>query len=199
METLCRLSYRGRADFPFGAGTGPPRYTLRRSQGESESDRIKVPYAVAAPAAQGELQRLMEAIGQLDDRALLNASRCFGWTRADLLVHVHLGLQEMLLGLVDPTDAEPDTDAASYWRTDPPSNDPGSDELDNIRFARLLASAYRRPTGLIGHLRPTAEGVCRAIEALSTTTPCLWVGAESPNPRRCTLLVVLHPLQVVRG
>jgi uncharacterized protein (TIGR03083 family) len=131
---------------------------------------MKVPYAVAVPAAQGQLQRLMEAVGQLDDRAMLAASRCFGWTRADLLVHVHFGLQEMLLGLVDPTDAEPDTDAASYWRADPPSNDPSSDELDNIRFARLLASAYRRPTGLIGHLRPTAEGVCRAIEALSAPT-----------------------------
>jgi uncharacterized protein (TIGR03083 family) len=128
---------------------------------------MKVPYAVAAPAAQGELQRLMEAVGQLDDRALLAASRCFGWTRADLLVHVHLGLQEMLLGLVDPTYAEPDTNAASYWRSEPPSNDRGSDELDNIRFLRLVASAYRRPTGLIGHLRPASEGVCRAIEALS--------------------------------
>ena len=126
---------------------------------------MNVPYAVAAAAMQGELRRLLEAATQLDDRAMLEASRCLGWSRTDLLVHVHLGLQEMLLGLVDPTGAEPDTDAASYWRAEPPSNDPGSDELDNLRFARLLASAYRRPTGLLGHLRPTLAGVSRAIEA----------------------------------
>ena len=126
---------------------------------------MEVPYAVAAAAVQGELRRLLGVVAQLHDRAMLASSRCFGWTRADVLVHVHLGLQEMLLGLVDPTDAEPDTDAASYWRAEPPSNDPGSDELDNLRFARLVASAYRRPTGLIGHLRPTADGVARAIEA----------------------------------
>jgi uncharacterized protein (TIGR03083 family) len=127
---------------------------------------MNVPYAVAAAAMQGQLRRLLQAVDHLDDRALLESSRCLGWSRADVLAHVHLGLQEMLLGLVDPTDADPDTDAASYWRVEPPSNDPGSDELDNLRFARLLASAYRRPTGLLGHLRPTVAGVSRAIEAL---------------------------------
>jgi hypothetical protein len=128
---------------------------------------MNVPHAVAAPAVLGELGRLLEVAEQLDDRALLARSRCFGWTRIDLLAHVHLAVQDMLLGLVDPTDAEPDTDAASYWRAEPPINDPDSDELDNVRFARLLASAYRRPTGLIGHLRPTVHGVVRAVEALS--------------------------------
>ena len=127
---------------------------------------MDVAYAVAAPATHGQLRRLVGAAEQLDDRALLASSRCFGWTRADVLAHTLLGLQDMLVALVDPTDDEPDTDAASYWRSDPPSNDPGSDELDNVRFARLLASAYRRPTGLIGHLRPTADGVARAIDAL---------------------------------
>lgn len=128
---------------------------------------MNVPYAVAAPAVLGELQRLVKVVEQLDDRALLVSSRCFGWTRADLLAHVHLALHDMLVALVDPTDAKPDTDAASYWRAEPPSNDPASDELDNLRFARLLASAYRRPTGLIGHLRPTIDAVVRAVGQLS--------------------------------
>jgi hypothetical protein len=68
---------------------------------------------------------------------------------------------------VDPTDAEPDTDAASYWRAEPPTIDPDSDELDNVRFARLFASACRRPTGLISHLRPTTHGETRAVDMLS--------------------------------
>lgn len=46
------------------------------------------------------------------------ARRCRGWTVGDLIVHVYLGLQDMLLGLVAPTDAEPDTGAATYWRAE---------------------------------------------------------------------------------
>ena len=170
METLCRLSYRGRAELGVRVGTDPPRYTLRRSQGESESepDERSVRGGRSGRCSASSRSGLLEVAEQLDDRALLARSRCFGWTRLDLLAHVHLGRAgHVARGWSIPTDAEPDTDAASYWRTEPPTNDPDSDELDNVRFARLLASAYRRPTGLIGHLRPTVHGVVRAVEALS--------------------------------
>jgi hypothetical protein len=42
---------------------------------------------------------LLDAFGQLDDRAMLATSGCFGWNVGDVLTHVHLGLQEMLLAL----------------------------------------------------------------------------------------------------
>ena len=168
METLCLLSYRGRAGSRPGRHRPTKIHTAPRPGRIGKWGPMEVPYAVAGPALLGQLRRLVGVAGHLDDRALLASSRCLGWTRADVLAHVHLALQDMLLALVAPTDAEPDTDAASYWRTDPPSNDPDSDELDNLRFARLLASAYRRPTGLIGHLRPTGEGVARAVSQLST-------------------------------
>lgn len=84
-----------------------------------------------------------------------------------MLVHVHLGLQEMLLGIVTPTEDRPDTDAAGYWSLDVPTNDPGADRVAGARFVRLMgAAAYRRPVGLVGHLRPTAEGVATAVAAL---------------------------------
>lgn len=109
---------------------------------------------------------LAVAVG-LTDEELLAASRCRGWTVGDVLVHVHLGLQEMLLGIVAPTTAEPDTDAAGYWRAELPTNDVDADRVAQIRFVRLLGAAYRRPSGLVAHLRPTAEGVASAAASLS--------------------------------
>lgn len=101
-----------------------------------------------------QLSTLMNACTDLDDDQLLAASRCRGWTVSDVIVHVHLGLQDMLLGLVAPTNAEPDTDAASYWRAGLSTNDSDADQVAAARFVRLLGAAYRRPTGLVHHLRP---------------------------------------------
>ena len=49
---------------------------------------------------------------------------------ADVLVHVHLGLQEMPLGMQHTTDAAATTDATDYWRSAPPSTDPSADDVD---------------------------------------------------------------------
>lgn len=113
------------------------------------------------------LHGLVEAAAGLADRELLASSRCHGWTVGDVLVHVHMGLQEMLLGVVSPTDAEPDTDAAGYWRHDVPSNDPNADDLAPVRFTRLVGAAYRRPSGVVGHLLPTTRGLERAVAAMT--------------------------------
>jgi uncharacterized protein (TIGR03083 family) len=110
------------------------------------------------------LQALRAVADGLDDDQLLAPSRCRGWTAGDVLVHVHLGLQEMLLGVVSPTDRAPDTDAASYWRTD--GTDPGASPAGHVRFVRLMGSAYRRPTGIVSHLRPTADALGAAVGAL---------------------------------
>lgn len=113
------------------------------------------------------LSGLLAVAETLDDTDLLAAGRCRGWTVGDTLVHVHLGLQDMLLGLVHPTDRAPDTDAAGYWSVPVPRSDPDADPVAGIRFVRALGAAYRRPTGAVGHLRPTADGVLRAAGALA--------------------------------
>ncbi|HEU0102029.1 MAG TPA: maleylpyruvate isomerase N-terminal domain-containing protein [Mycobacteriales bacterium] len=128
----------------------------------------------ARDAFLGALSRLAEVAGGLDDDALLTPSRCLGWTTGDVLVHVHLGLQEMLLGVVSPTGAEPDTDAAGYWRVPAPVTDAGPDEgadadadrLAGAQFVRRLGAAYRRPSGVVGHLRPTVDGLATAVGAM---------------------------------
>jgi uncharacterized damage-inducible protein DinB len=111
----------------------------------------------------GALDALLDVATDLDDDQLMAASRCRGWSVADVLVHVHLGLQEMLLGIVTPTDAEPDTDAAAYWRSPVPATDRDADATTQVRFVRLLSASYRRPTGLVHHLRPTAEAIGNVV------------------------------------
>lgn len=126
---------------------------------------MQVAHGTGRDAFLQALDALLSAVEGLEDEAILAASRCRGWTVADVLVHVHLGLQECLLGLLDPTAVAPDTDAAGYWRVELPTNDAGADALAGVRFVRLLAAAYRRPSGVVGHLRPTVQGVARAVRS----------------------------------
>lgn len=127
---------------------------------------MHVEHGAGREAFEQALGALLRVADGLDDEQLLAASRCRGWTVGDVLVHVHLGVQEMLLGVVSPTALPPDADAASYWRAEVPSTDPGADAVAAVRFVRLLAAAYRRPTGLVRHLRTTADGLGRAVSAL---------------------------------
>jgi hypothetical protein len=127
---------------------------------------MHVPHAEASTAFLDELDLFATTVTGLDDASLVAASFCTGWTVGDVIVHVHMGLQEMLLGLVSPAASAPDTDAASYWTAALPTNDSQADRLDNVRFVRLLGAAYRRPTGLVRHLLPTVEGVRSAVTTL---------------------------------
>ncbi len=128
---------------------------------------MQVEHPAGARACAAAIRALLAASGPLDDAALVEPSRCPGWSRLNALMHVHLGLQDMLLGMVSPTDAEPDVDAASYWRTDPPSNDASSDPIDHIGFLHRFCTAYRRPSAAVGHLRHTAETVAGAVERMA--------------------------------
>ncbi|OZM76147.1 maleylpyruvate isomerase N-terminal domain-containing protein [Pseudonocardia sp. MH-G8] len=125
---------------------------------------MRVEHDVGKAAFLDGLRTLRVAVDDLDDQQLLAPSRCRGWSAVDLLVHVHLGLQEMLLGVVTPAAGAPDTDAAGYWRTLPPPT--GADGVSHVRFVRLMASAYRVPTSAVGHLRETAEALAHAAGSL---------------------------------
>jgi len=126
---------------------------------------MHVDHEVARTLFLDELDALLQVCEGLDDVDLVAASRCLGWTVGDVLVHVHLGLQDMLLGLVSPTESPADTDAASYWRHQIPTNDPEADAFAGMRFVRQLGAAYRKPSGIVGHMRPTASGVMRVVRS----------------------------------
>jgi uncharacterized protein (TIGR03083 family) len=124
---------------------------------------MRVEHDRAQDAFLDALRVFMGAVRRLSDSKLLAPSRCRGWSVGDVAVHVHFGLQEMLLGIVAPTDEQPDTDAATYWRAETQGD---GDQLAQIRFVRLVGAAYQRPTGIVQHLRPTAEGIATAVDAL---------------------------------
>ena len=119
----------------------------------------------AADAVLAALDVLETTLRGLRDEDLLAASRCRGWTAGDVWAHVHLGLQEMLLGLVTPTGAAADTDAVQYWRAEGGGDD--ASRTPQVRFVRLLSSAYREPTGLVAHALPTIAGVRSAVSHLA--------------------------------
>lgn len=127
---------------------------------------MRVDHGDGVTAFLAAVESFGRVVDEMTDERLLDRSRCHGWVVADVLVHVHLGLQEMLLGMLHVTDAAPTTDAADYWRTPPPSTDPDAEGIDGLVFARRISAAYRRPTGLVGHLRPTLEGVALAASRL---------------------------------
>lgn len=127
---------------------------------------MHIDHADGRDAFVGELDLLLEVAERLDDHELLAASRCRGWTVLDVFTHVHLGLQEMLLGIVSPTDRSPTLDAAGYWSAAPPSNDDGTSDTDHVRFVRALSDAYRRPAGSIRHLAVTGRTLGSAARAL---------------------------------
>ncbi|HEY4024718.1 MAG TPA: maleylpyruvate isomerase N-terminal domain-containing protein [Pseudonocardiaceae bacterium] len=113
------------------------------------------------------LQGLLDAFGQLDDRAMLAPSSCFGWNVGDVLTHVHLGLQEMLLALGIYTDVAPDTDAETYWHAFPPNHgEIDQNQLDDIQYVRRANAAYRRPADLLRHFAMTADGLLDRVPAL---------------------------------
>lgn len=129
---------------------------------------MHIDHVIGRDAFVDELTLLLEIAGGLSDHDLLAASRCRGWTVADTLTHVHLGLQEMLLGIVSPTDAEPTVDAATYWSQAPASNDEAGG-TDHGRYVRLLTSAHQRASGSIRHLTVTGRTLVRAVTSLSPT------------------------------
>jgi Mycothiol maleylpyruvate isomerase N-terminal domain len=108
------------------------------------------PFPPARDAFLAEYALLEELAGSLTDEQLLLASRCRGWAVCDVLYHLHLGLEEILVGFASPTDRPADTDFATYWRDCCAGE--GFD-VGQTRFVRLVASAYARPTGLVAHLR----------------------------------------------
>lgn len=130
-------------------------------------DPLHVGHDEARSAFLAELDAFLRVACGLDDSQLLAASRCRGWSTVDVIVHVHLGLQDMLLGIITRADSGPDTDAASYWRSTVPTNDTDADRIDGIRFIHRIGAAYRRPVGAVGHLLPTARGIQTAVAALS--------------------------------
>ncbi|MGW7822276.1 maleylpyruvate isomerase N-terminal domain-containing protein [Streptomyces puniciscabiei] len=101
---------------------------------------------------------LRTAVAELPDEDFERPSGCTGWLVRDLVCHLVVDAQDVLITLVTPADSEPTVDAVTYWnRVDPPT---GGDPLDAL--IPRLAAAYGEPRWLKFHLDDVGSAAGRA-------------------------------------
>jgi uncharacterized protein (TIGR03083 family) len=104
---------------------------------------------------------LRAAVAELPDEAFARPSGCAGWLVRDLVCHLIIDAQDVLITLATPVDAEPTRDAVTYWEVSatPPT---GNDPLDALTVR--LAAAYQEPRLLKFHLDDVGSAAGRAAE-----------------------------------
>ncbi|MGO4758854.1 maleylpyruvate isomerase N-terminal domain-containing protein, partial [Streptomyces sp. 2MCAF27] len=104
---------------------------------------------------------LRTAVAELADEDFAQPSGCAGWLVRDLVCHLVIDAQDVLITLVTPTEAEPTRDAVTYWAVSdtPPT---GDDPLDALTVR--LAAAYEDPGLLTFHLDDVGSAAGRAAE-----------------------------------
>lgn len=102
---------------------------------------------------------LRTAVAELPDEAFAQPSGCAGWLVRDLVCHLVVDAQDVLITLVTPAKAEPTRDALTYWDVSatPPT---GEDPLDALTVR--LAAAYGEPWLLKFHLDDVGSAAGRA-------------------------------------
>ncbi|GAB2842317.1 maleylpyruvate isomerase N-terminal domain-containing protein [Actinoallomurus bryophytorum] len=103
---------------------------------------------------------LRTAVAELADEDFERPSGCTGWLVRDLVCHLVIDAQDVLITLVTPDEAEPTVDAVTYWNlVEPPT---GEDPLDAL--IPRLAAAYGEPRLLKFHLDDVGSAAGRAAE-----------------------------------
>ena len=120
------------------------------------------------------IDSFVRAVESFSEYDLLGGSRCHGWTRLDVTVHVLAGWQEMLGGMVSLVDAEPTVDAATYWRAFA-ADYATDDSVPTLMAQRRRAAAYARPESATSQLRDVAAAVRRGVVSYEDRR-CLWQG-----------------------
>ncbi|PRY45027.1 maleylpyruvate isomerase N-terminal domain-containing protein [Umezawaea tangerina] len=115
---------------------------------------------------------LLAAVADLPADAFARPSGCTGWLVRDLVCHLVIDAQDVLITLATPADSPPTRDALTYWElsTTPPT---GDDPLDALTVR--LAAAYQDPTLLQFHLDDLGSAATRAA---SLADPTLHVGTR---------------------
>ncbi|MFD9486311.1 maleylpyruvate isomerase N-terminal domain-containing protein [Streptomyces sp. NPDC059991] len=104
---------------------------------------------------------LRTAVAELPDKDFEQPSGCTGWLVRDLVCHLVIDAQDVLITLVTPADTEPTVNAVTYWNVEdrPPT---GEDPLDALTVR--LAAAYEEPRLLKFHLDDVGSAAGRAAE-----------------------------------
>jgi hypothetical protein len=104
---------------------------------------------------------LRTAVAELSDEDFARQSGCTGWLVRDLVCHLIIDAQDVLITLVTPTETEPTRNEVTYWEVaeTPPT---GDDPLDALIVR--LAAAYEEPRLLKFHLDDVGSAAGRAAE-----------------------------------
>ncbi|MEV6627346.1 maleylpyruvate isomerase N-terminal domain-containing protein [Amycolatopsis sp. NPDC051106] len=102
---------------------------------------------------------LRAAVAALPDDDFAKPSGCRGWLVRDLVCHLVIDAQDVLITLVTPASSAVTHDAVTYWAvaSEPPS---GDDPLDALIVR--LAAAYEDPALLKFHLDDVGAAAGRA-------------------------------------
>ncbi|MDA2809867.1 maleylpyruvate isomerase N-terminal domain-containing protein [Nocardiopsis sp. RSe5-2] len=111
---------------------------------------------------------LLATVADLSDEDFARPSGCAGWLVRDLVCHLVIDAQDVLITLATPVDAEPTHDEATYWAvsSEPPA---GDDPLDALTVR--LASAYGDPALLKFHLDDVGSAAGRAARLADPEQP----------------------------
>ncbi|MEW2574618.1 maleylpyruvate isomerase N-terminal domain-containing protein [Streptomyces syringium] len=101
---------------------------------------------------------LRTAVAELPDEDFARPSGCTGWLVRDLVCHLVIDAQDVLITLATPADTEPTRDAVTYW--DIVEAPTGDDPLDALVVR--LAAAYEEPGLLKFHLDDVGSAAGRA-------------------------------------
>ncbi|MEX2970742.1 maleylpyruvate isomerase N-terminal domain-containing protein [Streptomyces sp. C184] len=103
---------------------------------------------------------LRTAVADIPDEDFERPSGCTGWLVRDLVCHLVIDAQDILITLVTPAETEPTVDAVTYWElVEPPT---GEDPLDAL--IPRLAAAYGEPRWLKFHFDDVGSAAGRAAE-----------------------------------
>jgi hypothetical protein len=114
---------------------------------------------------------LLTAVADLTVPDFEQPSGCAGWLVRDLVCHLVIDAQDVLITLATPVDAEPTRNAVTYWAVVAPPT--GEDPLDALIVR--LAAAYGDPALLKFHLDDVGSAAGRAA---ALADPALRVGTR---------------------
>ncbi|MFJ4776745.1 maleylpyruvate isomerase N-terminal domain-containing protein [Streptomyces sp. NPDC088762] len=103
---------------------------------------------------------LRKAVAELPDEDFARPSGCTGWLVRDVVCHLIIDAQDVLITLVTPAETEPTRDTVTYW--DIVEAPTGDDPLDALTVR--LAAAYQEPGLLRFHLDDVGSAAGRAAE-----------------------------------
>ncbi len=121
----------------------------------------------AVAALEAQLQELLALVGDLSEEELTRATRCPGWSVAELIAHCEGMLQRLVGENAQPVDGAPEIDRVGYYGYDPDgpreAEDPEKTFSEVIRDRVIDEAAGREGAELRASLARAVDGALEGI------------------------------------